>query len=103
LSNNGPYILGAFRAYRGFDGSNACFGDTSLEATSSDVSKVAVQAGEDTTTTARCVFVAINRATTAQVTAITGVTLSGTAYLYQMTASSAATPQSNPCPPANKP
>jgi hypothetical protein len=35
------------------------------------------------------VFVAINRATTAQVTAITGLTLSGTAHLYQMTATSA--------------
>jgi fibronectin type 3 domain-containing protein len=91
LSNNEPYILAAFRAYRGFDGSSACFGDTSLEATSSDVSKVAVYASEDTTTTGRYVFVAINRSATAQVTAITGLNLSGTAYLYQMTASSAAT------------
>jgi hypothetical protein len=36
-------------------------------------------------------FIAINRSTSAQVTAITGQPLSGTAYLYQMTAASAQT------------
>ena len=90
LSNSEPYILAAFRAFRGFDGSTACFGDISLQATSSDVSKVAVYASEDTTTAGRYVFVAINRSTTAQVTAIAGLTLNGTAHLYQMTATSAA-------------
>ena len=90
LSNSEPYILAAFRAFRGFDGSTACFGDTSLQATSTDISKVAVYASEDTTTAGRYVFVAINRSTTAQVTAITGLTLNGTAHLYQMTATSAA-------------
>jgi hypothetical protein len=35
------------------------------------------------------VFVAINRSTTMQVTAINGQSLSGTANLYQMTAASA--------------
>jgi hypothetical protein len=91
LSNNDPYTLGGFRAYRGFDGATASFGDTSLDATSSDVSKVAVYASADSTTAGRYVFVAVNRSTNAQVTTITGLTLSGTAYLYQMTASSAAT------------
>ena len=90
LSNSEPYILAAFRAFRGFDGSTACFGDTSLQATSTDISKVAVYASEDTTTAGRYVFVAINRSTTAQVTAIAGLTLNGTAHLYQMTATSAA-------------
>ena len=90
LSNSEPYILAAFRAFRGFDGSTACFGDTSLQATSTDISKVAVYASEDTTTAGRYVFVAINRSTTAQVTAITGLTLNGTAHFYQMTATSAA-------------
>ncbi len=99
LSNNEPYILAAFRAFRGFDGSIACFGDTSLQATSSDVSRVAVYASEDTATSGRFVFVAINRSTTAQVTAITGLTLNGTAHLYQMTAASAAT--QNPIHPVS--
>jgi fibronectin type 3 domain-containing protein len=104
LSNNEPYILAGFRAFRAFDGSNACFGDTSLNATSSDVSKVAVYASQDTTTPGRYVFVAINRSTAAQVTAITGITLSGTAYLYQMTASSAATQSTiQPVPAGQQP
>lgn len=90
LSNTEPYTLAGFRAYRGFDGANACFGDTSLNTTSSDVSKVAVYASADSSTPGRYVFVAINRSTSTQVTAIAGLTLSGTAYFYQMTASSAA-------------
>jgi fibronectin type 3 domain-containing protein len=88
LYSTQPYILGGFRAYRGFDGANACFGDTSLQATSSNVGNVMVYASLDSTTPGRVVFVAINRSTSAQVTAINGATLSGTAYLYQMTAAS---------------
>jgi fibronectin type 3 domain-containing protein len=83
------YALAGFRAFRGFDGANASFGDTSLQATSSNVANVVVYASLDSTTPGRVVFVAINRSTTAQVTAITGQALSGTAYLYQMTAASA--------------
>ncbi len=91
LSSSEPYILAGFRAYRGFDGATACFGDSSIETISSDVSKVAVYASADSSTPGRYVFVAINRSTTAQVTVISGLSLSGTAHLYQMTASSAAT------------
>ena len=89
LDSAQPYILGGFRAFRGFDGANACFGDTSLQATSSNVGNVMVYASTDSTTPGRTVFVAINRSTSAQVTAINGATLSGTAYLYQMTAATA--------------
>jgi fibronectin type 3 domain-containing protein len=83
------YALAGFRAYRGFDGANASFGDTSLEATSSNVQNVVVYASTDSTTPGRTVVVAINRSTSAQVTAINGATLSGTAHLYQITAASA--------------
>jgi fibronectin type 3 domain-containing protein len=83
------YVLAGFRAFRGFDGANACFGDSSLQATSSNVQNVVVYASTDSTTPGRTVFVAINRSNTAQVSAINGATLSGTAHLYQMTASSA--------------
>jgi fibronectin type 3 domain-containing protein len=83
------YVLAGFRAFRGFDGANASFGDTSLQATSSYVKNVVVYASSDSTTPGRIVFVAINRSTSSQVTAITGEPLSGTARLYQMTASSA--------------
>jgi fibronectin type 3 domain-containing protein len=85
------YALAGFRAFRGFDGANASFGDTSLQATSSNVQNVVVYASQDSNTPGRVVFVAINRSTSAKVTAITGQNLSGTAHLYQMTAASAQT------------
>jgi len=81
------YALAGFRAFRGFDGANASFGDISLQATSSNVQNVVVYASTDSTTPGRTVFVAINRSNSAQVTAINGATLSGTAHLYQITAS----------------
>jgi hypothetical protein len=84
-----PYILAGFRAFRGFDGSTADFGDTSLQATSSNVQNVVVYASLDSTTPGRIVFVAINRSPSSQVTAITGQALTGTATIYQMTATSA--------------
>ncbi|HWH61352.1 MAG TPA: glycoside hydrolase family 44 protein [Terriglobales bacterium] len=83
------YALAGFRAFRGFDGASANFGDTSVQASSSDISKVALYASEDSGTPGRAVFVAINRSTSSQVTDINGITLSGTASIYQMTANSA--------------
>jgi hypothetical protein len=83
------YAMAGFRAYRGFDGANAVFGDLSLQATSSNVANVVVYASADSTTVGHYIFVAINRSTTPQVTAINGVTLSGLATLYQIKAASA--------------
>jgi glycosyl hydrolase family 44/fibronectin type III domain protein len=83
------YALAGFRAFRGFDGGNANFGDISLPATSSSVKDVVVYASTDGSTPGRVVFVAINRSTSAKVTAINGQALLGTAHLYQMTAASA--------------
>jgi hypothetical protein len=83
------YALAGFRAFRGFDGANASFGDTSLEATSSNVQNVVVYASLDSTVPGRVVLVAINRSTSQQVTEIDGQALSGTATIYQITASSA--------------
>jgi len=93
------YALAGFRAYRGFDGASAVFGDTSLQATSSNVANVMVYASSDSTTAGHYIFVAINRSTSSQVTAINGVTLSGTAHLYQMTAAS--TSGQNPVHPVS--
>lgn len=83
------YALAGFRAFRGFNGASANFGDISVDATSSDVSKVAVYTSEDSGTPGRVVIVAINRSTSSQVTDINGITLSGNASVYQMTASTA--------------
>jgi fibronectin type 3 domain-containing protein len=83
------YVLAGFRAFRDFDGAGANFGDTSLQAMSSNVQNVMVYASSDSSTLGRFVFVAINRSTSSQITAINGQALSGTAKLYQMTAASA--------------
>ena len=84
------YALAGFRAFRGFDGASAVFGDVSIPATSSDVSKVMVYASQDSSAPGRLVFVAINRSAATQKVAIEGRALSGTASLYRMTAASAA-------------
>jgi fibronectin type 3 domain-containing protein len=94
-----PYALAGFRAFRDFDGAGANFGNTSLQSTSSNVQNVVVYASSDSTTPGRFVFVAINRSTTSQVTAINGQSLSGTAQLFQMTAAS--TQGQNPIQPVS--
>jgi fibronectin type 3 domain-containing protein len=83
------YVLAGFRAFRGFDGATANFGDTSLQATSSNVHNVVVYASLDSKRPGRVVLVAINRSTVNQVTAISGQPVSATAHIYQMTAASA--------------
>jgi hypothetical protein len=89
LNDTSPYILAGFRAFRDYDNNNSNFGDSALQSTSSNVANVVVYASTDSTTPGRVVFVAINRSTSSQVTAINGQALSGTAHLYQMTATSA--------------
>ncbi len=86
-----PYTVGAFRAYRGFDGANANFGDTSVQAVSSDVADVSAYASTDSKQAGRSVFVAINRSTSAKTVALNGLPLSGTAAIYRITAGSAKT------------
>lgn len=91
LQSNSNYILAGLRAYRNFDGANHNFGDTSIAAASSNVGKVMVYVSTDSSRPGRVVMVAINRSTSTQVTAINGQTLTGTAHLFQMTATSSAT------------
>ncbi len=93
------YALAGFRAFRDFDAAGTNFGDTSLQSTSSSVQLVVVYASSDSSTPGRFVFVAINRSTSSQVTAINGQSLSGTAHLYQMTAAS--TQGQNPVQPVS--
>ena len=82
--------LAGFRAYRNFDGAGSNFGDTSLQTISSNPGSVMVYVSTDSATPGRVVLVAINRANTTQVAAVTGLSLSGTASMYQMTATTAA-------------
>ena len=90
LGSNESYCLSSFRAYRGFDGAGATFGDVSVQADSSDIQSVAAYASTDSAHAGRTVFVAINRSTSAKQTSFTGLAVSGTAHLYRISASSAA-------------
>ncbi|MFL6699766.1 MAG: glycoside hydrolase family 44 protein [Vitreoscilla sp.] len=89
LGGNETYCLAAFRAFRGFDGASASFGDTAVKATSSKVQDVAAYASTDSTHAGRTVFVAINRSTTAKQVAFNGLPVSGTAHLWRISASTA--------------
>jgi Glycoside hydrolase family 44 len=89
LTTGEAYLLAGFRAFRDFDGEHHHFGDTSVQAISSDTGKVEVYVSTDSARPGRVVMVAINRSASPQVTAINGQPLSGTAHLFQMTAASA--------------
>jgi hypothetical protein len=90
LAPKEPYSLAGFRAFRNFDGANHHFGDTSIEATSSNVANVAVYVSTDSGRAGRVVMVAINRSPFDQSATITGQPLSGAAHLFQMTSATAA-------------
>lgn len=90
LTPKEPYTFAGFRAYRDFDGAGHHFGDTSIQAASSDVANVVVYVSTDSTRQGRVVMVAINRSPSPQVTSVKGQPLSGTAHLFQMTAATAA-------------
>jgi hypothetical protein len=89
LSSDEPFCLAAFRAFRGFDGGNAVFGDTAVQAASSNVQAVAAYASTDSAHAGRAVFVAINRSTATQQVAFSGLNVSGNAHLWRISASSA--------------
>jgi hypothetical protein len=83
------YSMAGFRAYRDFDGANSNFGDTLLQSTSNNVQNVVVYVSKDSANPNRVVLVAINSASSSQITAINGAPLSGTAHMYQITAATA--------------
>jgi hypothetical protein len=87
--NDCPYILAGFRAYRGFDGAGAHFGDLSVKAVSSNVQNVAAYVSLDSHAPGRVVIVALNRSTVSQTVAFQGQALAGTARIFQITAQSA--------------
>jgi hypothetical protein len=63
-------LLGAFRAYRNYDGQGSEFGDTSVRAHSSDIELGSVYASLDSSDASRMVIVAINRSAETLETAV---------------------------------
>jgi len=90
LNRDENYLLAGFRAFRNFDEAGHDFGDTSVEAVSSNPANVAVYVSTDSQRPGRVIVVAINRCKSPQVTAIVGQPMTGTAHLFRMTGTSAA-------------
>jgi hypothetical protein len=86
MSDDEHFAEAAFRMFRGFDGADANFGDVSLKATSTDVSKVAAYVSHDSAKSGRSVLVLINRSTSDQDLTLNGLTVAGTAKAYRMDA-----------------
>ncbi len=85
------FIYAALAMYRNYDGNGAAFGDTSVSASTSDNARSAVYASTQTSSPARAVIIAINRANTT-VTAGIQVTWAGRftrAEVYQLTSAAA--------------
>jgi hypothetical protein len=64
LNADESFTYAAFRAYRNYDGAGAAFGDQSIPATSSDVSKATVYASATTADPSKVTISAINKSTT---------------------------------------
>ncbi len=94
LNGTEAYNDAALRLFRNFDGSGGAFGDTSLQASTSDVVSTSIYASVDAANPARTVLVALNKTTT---TKTAGLTLAHpTAYtrlaVYTLTAAGGAQP-----------
>ncbi len=78
------YIFGALRMFRNYDGAGNSFGDTGLQATTSNVAQSSIYASR--TPSGRTVLVVINKTTTPKVTQITltGAGAATSAQVYLM-------------------
>lgn len=86
-----PYAVAALACFRNFDGAGSNFGETAVVAASSQLADVSVWASTSTTHTGRVVLVIVNRSVAPQDVTVNGITLTGTARLWRITASSALT------------
>ncbi len=84
------FLFGAFRIFRNYDGAGAAFGDTSFEASASDIAKASVYASLDAGHPNRVVTVLLNKDTLSHSAglALTHTQAFSTAQVYQITAGS---------------
>ena len=92
--NDISFIYGAFDMYRNFDGSGGAFGDTSINASTTDGTNTAIYASIDIAHPERTVVVLINRSGSAVTTnaRIWQTTLYGTGHVWRLEGTSS-TPQ----------
>ncbi len=90
LQTDEPFVMGAFKMYRNFDGSNGSFGDTSVDAETSDPAGTSVYASLDSSDPNRMVIVAINKTASTVTSAIslTNASAFDRAATYQLTSAS---------------
>jgi hypothetical protein len=69
-NGNEAFTYAAFKAFRNYDGAGAAFGDTSVSATTTDVSDSSVYASLQSSDASRLVVVAINKATSDKIAGI---------------------------------
>lgn len=70
LGSDNDYTWGGFEMFRNFDGAGGAFGDTHIQAQTSDTAQTSVYASVDAATPDRMVVVAINRTASARSTAL---------------------------------
>jgi hypothetical protein len=91
LDSGSSFVNGAFNIYRNFDGDGGQFGDTSIDANTSNIANSAVYASVDSTDPTRMILVAINRTSAPLTTglAVTSDYLFDRAEVFRLTSSSA--------------
>jgi hypothetical protein len=84
------FLVGAFAAYRNYDGAGASFGDTSVAATTSDIARMAIYASTDSAVPDRVVLIVINRgaASVATTLSLQHARTFSTADVFQITSAS---------------
>lgn len=87
---NEPFVGGAFRMYRNFDGNHGSFGDTSIQAQTSNAANTSIYASLDSSDSRRMVLVVINKTANA-ITAVINLNNARAfkqAAVYQLTGAS---------------
>jgi hypothetical protein len=90
IGNGSSFVNAAFNIYRNYNGAGGEFGDTSIDADTSNIANSAIYASVDSTDPNRVVVVAINRTGSVQTTgiAVTHDRVFDHAEVYQLTSSS---------------
>lgn len=86
-STNHSFIYGGFEMFRDYDGNNGSFGNTSIQATNSDVANASVYASMNAGNPNEIVIVCINKSNSAQTAGIdlTHTVAFNTVEVYQLT------------------
>jgi O-glycosyl hydrolase len=98
MSSDESFTYAAFKAYRDYDGKGAQFGDTSIDATTTDVPKSSVYASLQSADASKVVIVAINKALSDKIAGIRiyHSTVYTKATVYTITQAGGATPVPGP-------